>query len=66
MSSMNIDTNRINCCTVADYYYNFDKSLNKWREEHKNCFIVHMMQSQDDKFIIVTIWYKEVVDAINS
>lgn len=59
MSMMNIDTNRINCCTVADYYYKFDDTLNKWKQEHKDCNIMHMMQTQDDKFIVVTIWYKE-------
>jgi hypothetical protein len=56
---LNINVNRTNCCTIGDYYYNFDKTMNKWREEHKDCTIVHLMQSQEDKFIICTIWYKE-------
>jgi hypothetical protein len=56
---MNINVNRINCCTIGDYFYHFDKSISKWKEEHQDCIIVHMMQTQSDKFIICTIWYKE-------
>jgi len=55
---MNIDVNRINCCTVSGYYWEFDDDLNKWKESHQNCTIVHMMQTQEDKFVVVTIWYK--------
>ncbi len=56
---MDIDTNRIQCCTVGGFYYELDEALNKWKQAHKDCTIVHLMQSQEDKFIVVTIWYRE-------
>jgi len=56
---MNININRIECCTIGEYHYNFTDRFDEWKSENRDKEIVHLMQSQDDKYIVVTIWYRK-------